>query len=177
MRLFIIRLDSRLQKLVGTFPDWLSPIMHCLSFIGRPPFTIATAIGIGVIGLVFSSFNITLAAIVAGVTFGLNSLIKALVHRARPDGYTAEKVLLPTYSFPSGHAASSVVIFGLAAWLLLATLAVPWNTIVTAVLMIAVIGIGVSRVYLSAHWPTDVIAGWIIGLLGLLPIVLWVLPL
>jgi undecaprenyl-diphosphatase len=73
-------------------------------------------------------------------------------------------VELSSYSFPSGHAMTSTVVFGFiavsaywcSAWVRLH----PWVLVAAPVLAIA---IGVSRVYLGAHWMTDVLAGWAFG--------------
>lgn len=172
-----VAIDAHLERLVRRLPDWLSLCMRFLSFIGRPVFTIVTAIAIGAYALFVDNPLLLLSAIIAGATFALNSIIKLLVRRPRPDGYTAEKVLLPTYSFPSGHASSCVVIFGLLGMVVYSLLPVGWNIVSAIVFSVAIIGIGISRVYRSAHWPTDVLIGWIVGGTGLTIIMFGVQPL
>lgn len=93
----------------------------------------------------------------------LSPVIKPLVKRARPLPYGQ---MHPTYSFPSGHSLSSMVFFGLLAWVggrLEPKLR--WFYYVLAGGMI--LWVGLSRVYLGAHWPTDVLGGYVIGLLFL----------
>ena len=87
----------------------------------------------------------------------LSELLKMLFHRPRPDVFFG---LSPaeTYSFPSGHAFITAVYFGIL-W------GIPgrgrrWR--VAAAALTAVVGF--SRVYLGYHYPTDVIAGWALGL-------------
>ncbi|MFI5844000.1 phosphatase PAP2 family protein [Catenuloplanes sp. NPDC051500] len=105
-----------------------------------------------------------LIAVVAGVGGSLLVTgIKALIARDRPDPLL-RAVTEDGFSFPSGHATTSVVVLGTVAWLISAATtshtvrATAW---VAAVLLGA--GIGLSRVYLGVHYPTDVLAGWILG--------------
>ena len=107
-------------------------------------------------GLVFG------AALLA---FGVNPVIKELVARPRP---TDDLVLVwhryDGMSFPSGHAYSAMVLFGLLYYL--APVIFPWRKYVgrvrvVFVLMIALIGL--SRVYLGVHWPSDVLGGFLVG--------------
>ena len=147
--------------------------MHTLSFIGRPVFTITVVIAIGLVALWQQNARLVVASVVAGGTFGINSLLKLWVQRPRPDSYLSEDVLLPTFSFPSGHAASTVAIFGLVACILYHVLPQPWGLVAAIILAVIIIGIGVSRVYIGAHYPSDVLAGWMVGLIGLV-IIIWV---
>ncbi len=92
-----------------------------------------------------------------------NELAKGLIARARPD-LIQPIVVERGYSFPSGHAALSMVGYGVAA-LLVARSGAPRRVKVVAAFaagcLVALIGI--SRVYLGAHFPTDVLAGWLAG--------------
>jgi undecaprenyl-diphosphatase len=88
---------------------------------------------------------------------------KHLVGRDRPD-------LVPhldqvySASFPSGHSAMSpIVYFTLAGILAAGEPNRVAKTLLLGVAAVLVLGIGVSRVYLGVHWPTDVLAGWAMG--------------
>lgn len=103
--------------------------------------------------------------VVAATTLGALAvtLVKALIARSRPDlvGRLMEEA---SHSFPSGHAANSAIVY-----LTLATLLFPvvrgWQmrgfVLATAMLLVGMIG--VSRIYLGVHWPSDVLAGWAFG--------------
>jgi len=84
---------------------------------------------------------------------GASELLKILFHRTRPEVFFG---LTPAanYSFPSGHAFVSTVYYGLLAILLAAGV---WGR---AAFITLVLLVGVSRVYLGYHYPSDVVAGW-----------------
>lgn len=92
----------------------------------------------------------------------LSSLFKLAIDRPRPDIETAVRVF--TSSFPSGHATVSAVVY-LTLGALLAH--VTPDRRLAAFFLTAAIGltvlIGLSRIYLGVHYPTDVLAGWALG--------------
>jgi undecaprenyl-diphosphatase len=102
-----------------------------------------------------------LAAVGGGMI--LNNLLKFAFDRARPD-LVAHTVEVSTTSFPSGHAMLSAI-----AYLTLGALLARTQNRGAARIFILALGIamtavvGVSRVYLGVHWPSDVIAGWCAG--------------
>ncbi len=99
-------------------------------------------------------------------TFLLNSLLKFIFARPRPDLFPP-LVVEHSYSFPSGHTMSAIAYFGLLAlvlwqrgrrgWAVLAGLWVPL--------------VALSRVYLGAHYPSDVLASLAIGTIWL--VIVW----
>ncbi|SNS59646.1 undecaprenyl-diphosphatase [Sphingomonas laterariae] len=101
----------------------------------------------------------TAALFVAIVMTGaaLVALLKSAIGRPRPD-------LLPhldsvtSASMPSGHAANNLIVWLAAAR---AWSPAPWPAVAALLLAAA---IGVSRVMLAVHWPSDVVVGWLIGL-------------
>jgi undecaprenyl-diphosphatase len=94
-------------------------------------------------------------------------LLKQLFQRKRPLSplLKAAKGL----SFPSGHAIMAVTFYGLLIYIIQHTIDVDWlKFLITFLLIILVILIGFSRVYLRVHYTSDVLGGFIIGLLWLL---------
>lgn len=100
----------------------------------------------------------------------LTHFIKALFGRSRPEA-EAVQVLLPAsgLSFPSGHALGSTLFFGFLA--LLCWVLIPRRAPrIAGTLLFALLplGVGVSRIYVGAHWFSDVAGGWTAGLFFLL---------
>lgn len=72
-----------------------------------------------------------------------------------------------SFSFPSGHALGSMVLYGLIAYLL-SKFYPQFSFLIYSLITIIIILIGLSRLYLGVHWPTDIIAGYGVGFLWLM---------
>ncbi|MFC0314441.1 phosphatase PAP2 family protein [Gordonia phosphorivorans] len=125
-----------------------------------------TLVTIGVFVLAWLGDRIDLAALIAvgGISgYVVMVLLKGAFGRSRPP-VVDRLVEVGTLSFPSGHAMMSTVIFGLTAVIVYRLY--PWVRGHPGILFVApglALVIGVSRVYLGAHWASDVLAGWAIG--------------
>jgi membrane-associated phospholipid phosphatase len=107
-----------------------------------------------------------LGSTVAGA-IGLTIVFKAALAQPRPP--LAQAVAAADgYGFPSGHAAAAVAVCGAVAWLCSIQMR-SWRarTGIWAVAAMLAALAGISRVYLGVHWATDVIGGWIFGVLWL----------
>jgi undecaprenyl-diphosphatase len=105
----------------------------------------------------------------------LNSILKELVSRPRPTSALIEVFEpLPSYSYPSGHVMYYVVFFGFLAFLAISLpkLAPRWRAFILVICLPLILLVGISRIYLGAHWPSDVLGAYLIGGLYLFILIL-----
>jgi undecaprenyl-diphosphatase len=102
-----------------------------------------------------------IVTIVSGVL--ASTALKILIGRNRPD-IVEHAALTFTASFPSGHAfLSSVTLLSIAGFVGLAAKRDDITRLCVILAWVMIVLIGVSRIYLGVHWPTDVVAGWCLG--------------
>ena len=103
-----------------------------------------------------------IAAFVGGAA--INQLLKTAVHRTRPE-YGAAYLHGTSFSFPSGHAMASIIGYGMVGYMLQyfwrgSVLA---HRAVDTLLALAILAVGLSRILLGVHYPSDVVGGWAAG--------------
>jgi undecaprenyl-diphosphatase len=145
-------------------PAWVQEMARDLTSLGS--YALLTLILLIVLGYLLmlrkrGAALFLFAAVVGGAV--LSTLLKDVFNRPRPD-LVPHAVQVFTASFPSGHAMLSAVTYLTLGALLVRT--TPERALRTYALSVAVfltLVVGVSRVYLGVHWPTDVLAGWCVG--------------
>ena len=156
--------DPVRNAVISTRSDWLTPVMKAITYMGNWQ-------TITVICLILLAFRKT--RLTYGVPLSIGALfvslankgIKVIVMRPRPD-QAMFLIEQGGWSFPSGHAITSMFFYGMAIWLIRRNVTDPrLADILTVLLAIPMVLIGVSRVYLGVHYPTDVLAGWCLGVL------------
>lgn len=163
--------DREIGHRVDRLPKMLKPVMDLFTLAGQPPFTVGIAAAVWGYGWALGKSFYMMAGMIAIVTIAAATLLKIFLHRSRPVNEYVAKMLIKTYSFPSGHAAGAIVSFGLAAlvisfrWPELSTLA--WSAAIISTVLV-----GLSRIYLGAHYASDVVGGYVVGILGLVAILL-----
>ena len=150
-------------------------VMLACTFLGSsqflfPAYTLLAA-------LFFFYRRDTLLAIgVAGIGLlsrGLLLILKNIFQRARPSDPVAQS--FSGYSYPSGHSFSAFTFFGLVAYLIWKShLHLAWKWTLSVICLLLGACVALSRVYLHAHFASDVIAGFCISMLWL-GISLWIL--
>ncbi len=149
----------------------LDRIMLGITFLGEPIALLLVCL-VGEMGLLHynrRSEAKSLGIIAAGA-IGLNYVLKVLFGRTRPALWNWI-VDVHHHSFPSGHAMVSIAIYGFLGYILAEQFPQQRERILvsTAGLIAA---IGFSRLYLGVHWPTDVVAGYAVGLAWLIAVLL-----
>ena len=145
-------------------PDWFNAMVRDVSALGS--MTVLVGTGLLVIATHWLRDARGRALRVGIVLFGaiaVNAALKALIARPRPDLFEPATQVF-TNSFPSAHAMVSAALVTIVARDLIAAqdkLATARFIAASAVLIVVLIGL--SRIHLGVHWPSDVLAGWALG--------------
>jgi undecaprenyl-diphosphatase len=148
------------------FVSHQNPLMYKIAliatWIGSPAVMILIALAAGV-WFYGRSGTSKAGVMVAAPAVGslLSGTIKILYGRARPAG--AVLLNMQTYSFPSGHAATSAAVMVSLCYVLAREQMISWPTAIVIGGGVPLI-VGLTRLYLNVHWFTDVIGGWTVGL-------------
>jgi len=149
------------QFVQGLRTDWATSAMVGITMLGDMAVLLPVAlllIAVLAVSRQWALAGAVTAASLAGVVFV--PLFKTLLHRARP---------IPMYqgadgfSFPSGHSTLATIIFGMLALFVAQSLPARFRGLVYGSFATLIALIGLSRVYLQAHWPSDVLAGMLFG--------------
>lgn len=145
-------------------PGWFEEMMRDFTALGGT--AVLTCITLGIVGYLLLARRRHVAMLVAlsvGGGIFISHLLKWGFDRPRPD-LVSHVSQVYTQSFPSGHAMLSAVVYLTLGALLARTRAEPRVKIyLLSIAVIATVLVGISRVYLGVHWPSDVMAGWAIG--------------
>ena len=159
--LMALRTPGNPADLIG--PPWVEEMMRDLTALGSYAFIVIVVVAATGYLLLIRKVGLAMfmaAAVVGGIL--ISNLLKMAFDRPRPELDHAARVFTP--SFPSGHAMLSAVTF-LTLGALLTRANVDWRVklyfLAVAVLLTLIVGL--SRIYLGVHYPSDVIAGWCVG--------------
>lgn len=160
--LLAMRVDGDPTDPIG--PLWFEELARDVTALGGMGFlTILTLAAVGFLVLQRNGRLALYLAIAVSSGAALSTLFKSVFDRPRPD-------LVPhgqhvyTASFPSGHSMmAAVTLFTVAALLASAQPNLRLRAYLLGLATLLSIAVGLSRVYLGVHWPTDVLAGWTAG--------------
>jgi undecaprenyl-diphosphatase len=143
---------------------WLEEAMRDITALGSAPaLVIAVLAVVGFLALAKAWRPAIFILAASGGGLILSSLLKYTVDRPRPD-LVPHGNLIYTSSFPSGHSMMSAVVYlTLAALVARLIERKRLKGYALGVAMILTLLVGVSRIYLGVHWPSDVLAGWSAG--------------
>lgn len=156
------RFDTAVRMTVhGFFSPDATRFMQLMTFLGSISFLTVLFVGIVGVWLAIGMKRPAVWLIVAvGGSIVLDTSLKLSFHRERPIPFVG--VDPRSYSFPSGHALSSFCFYGVLAGLLCARIESRGIRIAIWTAAAALVfAIGLSRIYLGVHYPTDVLAGYV----------------
>ena len=144
-------------------PSWVEEMMRDVTALGSYAFILIVVVA--AVGYLLMVRKPALALVMVGAVGGgilISNLLKTGFGRPRPDISHAAQVFTP--SFPSCHAMLSAVTF-LTLGALFTRVNVDWRAKLyfLAVAVLLTLMVGISRVYLGVHYPSDVIGGWCVG--------------
>lgn len=159
----VSKFDKEVIGLISRLPSLFRPLFKLMSHIGHPIITSSIGGVIALCGILqhapvlfFSGGSIWIALLIS-------TILKRTIERSRPLTEYVAAMRIPSFSFPSGHTTGSTVSFGLLAYFACILLPHPYSYIVCLSLAAIVVLVGLSRIYLGAHYPTDVVGGWALG--------------
>ena len=163
------------EAAAGAFQDIDPPVLggflEFINWIGTEWVYVLFTLGLAVVlAIMRAGWESLLVLYTAGVRAG-NSILKDWIERPRPSEELVEVTEHASgFSFPSGHTVGTTVLF--AAVFFIIPVVVSWRPLrwlLQAGCLLAVLAAGPARVYVGAHWPSDVLAAYLLALLALGP--------
>ena len=171
----VLGVDVTLERWVQSLPSVAGDVSSLPNWLGDGPLVTYVSLAAGAAFILKRDFHAAALVLLTYVPRTFNDLTKMLVDEPRPDP-TLVRVNFPhdNLSFPSGHVVGITVTLGLL--LVLAPRLSNARAVVLAIqgvcLFFVVTG-GPARVWLGAHWPSDVLGGYVYALLFLIPALVW----
>lgn len=161
------------RRVQGIDTAWFDALMKLVGWPGYPPqvYVVVVLLFLLIWFLVSKWAAVTLAVATFGIG-ALGLLFKILVNRPRPDPALIH-VMNPNldggkYSFTAGHVESYIVIFGFIFFLAYISQNHSWmRSLVMIICAVLIVLIGPSRIYSGEHWASDIIGGYLLGIIGL----------
>src|SRR5260221_5711801 len=166
--------DHRVLNLVATLrTPSLDQVLYVVTFLGNAQTLVVLTAVAALVALLAGRLRdavLLVLAVVAGALFF--EVVKLVVQRPRPPLEDA-RIVQGGFSFPSGHSTLAATVYGTVAYLLIRGIRQDrWKVLVGSGAVLVVLAIGVSRIYLGVHYPSDVLAGWAAGALWVVLVLL-----
>lgn len=145
-------------------PVWLAELVRDITALGAPGVVMAVALA-AALGLWLQGrrAEALFLLVLLGVSYLAMSGAKALVARPRPSLFP-HLARVFSRSFPSGHSMLSASLYPTVAWVLSCHIpSEPVRRLVLGLSLLVVLLVGMSRVMLGVHYPSDMVAGWALG--------------
>lgn len=152
-----LKIDNYIINIFQSKNNIFTNIMKVITFLGS-----ATCIITLTIILLLTIKNKQIKILIASnliISTLLNQILKYAVQRPRPENPIIKET---GFSFPSGHSMVSLTFYGLLIYLIIKS-NMKYKKLYITVLLIIIPLIGISRIYLGVHYPTDVLGGFLIS--------------
>jgi undecaprenyl-diphosphatase len=160
-------LDLELTRAIQAIPlPWLGTFLDAITWIGFPPQSNYVFGGLIVLlFLVGRRLESLMLFFAAAGSISLWYLFAPMIDRPRPSPELVNVAMqIPYGSFPSGHVVNLTAIFGFLAFLVWTLLPARWwRGVLLALLGLPILTVGFARIHAGAHWPSDVLAGYLLG--------------
>ena len=163
--------QEALEQVQDNQTGWLETAASGLTRLGWTPVSsVLMAVTVAAL-FVMRRWADSLVVALSGIPIGVGILLKDVIGRARPEYFIANSVP-NSFSFPSGHSLFAMLFGGLLIVLIEElTISTPIRRGMQTGLVLLILGVGASRVYLGVHWPSDVVGGYLFGIVALLALV------
>jgi undecaprenyl-diphosphatase len=159
----IINFDSDVMAAIqGLESPFLTQVMKFFTFIGSAPVVIILSLF-----LLFFLYKVLhhrlelilfISAIIGSAV--LNQILKQVFHRVRPNFHRL--IDIAGFSFPSGHAMNAFTVYVIISFLLWRHINSKWGrSLLIFFSTVMILAIGISRIYLGVHYPSDIIGGYL----------------
>jgi undecaprenyl-diphosphatase len=164
------------QWLAGHRTGLLNSVSGPAAELGNTGVVVGVAVGVAIVLAWLRRWrSILLLAVVLLGELAVFLTTTALIDRSRPPVPHLDAELPPTSSFPSGHTAAAICLYGALAALALAATRSRWRRLAVILAVVVVLAVATARLYRGAHYPTDVLGSllfavpWLLVVLHLLP--------
>lgn len=151
------------EFIIGLRNDWLNPIVIAITTLGNSKTIILWCVLLVLFGRRRLEFGVPISiACIVSVT--IQTTLKEIIARQRPP---VENFLIEQggMSFPSGHSCTALLFYAFLGYLLIHKIVdKSVYNLIGKVLLVLPFFIGSSRIYVGVHYPTDVLAGWSLGI-------------
>lgn len=162
---FIWKYDRYFTDIVALLPVSWQSFSSKLGHVTLPSIWAAVTLLISLFQLTAGYHNLAMLGFAVIACIPIGTILKLIVRRSRPKTLYAQNMKIKSYSFPSSHTYSATIAGGYLAIISLILLPAPLNLLAGGLCTVLIAVIGVSRIHVGAHYPTDVTAGWIMGVI------------
>ena len=138
--------------------DFMTNVMKGITFLGSVKFIIIINVLLFIYSMVKKKYNLLLITISSITSPIVNNILKVIFKRPRP--IIINMIEERSYSFPSGHSMISILFYGSIIYLL-NKYKIKHCKLISIILSILILLIGISRIYLGVHYPSDVLGGYL----------------